>query len=75
MEKDKKKGAGPRLKKKSSSDNGLDNNIFCRVILAARRAKELIMGEKPLIDSQTVHPCLLAIEEIKRGKIKCREKK
>lgn len=69
MVKEKKKEPSPRHKKKPSSDNGFEN-IFCQVIMAARRAKELIMGEKPLIDTQLIHPCLIALEEIKRGKVK-----
>lgn len=74
MAKEGKKGGTARAKKKYISTNGLDNT-FRMVILASRRAKEILMGDKPLIGTTNVHPCLIAIEEIKKGKVKYKEAK
>ena len=62
------------MQKKIFSNNALDNS-FQMVILASKRAKELANGKKPLIKINSSHPCVIAIEEIKRGKIRCKEKK
>jgi len=64
--------ARTREKKKPVSENKLDNT-FRMVVLASKRAKEIFMGEKPLIETNEVHPCLIAIEEIKKGKVKVKE--
>ena len=61
-------------KEKTLSDNGLDNT-FQMVVLASMRAKEIFMGSKPLIRTNSSHPCDIAIEEIKRGKVKYKRKK
>ena len=63
-----------QTKEKSFSDNGLDNT-YQMVVLASKRAKEIFMGAKPLIETNFSDPCLIAIEEIKRGKIRYKEKK
>lgn len=63
-----------RAKKKPVFENKMDNT-FRMVVLASKRAKEIFMGEKPLIETNEVHPCLIAIEEIKKGKVKVKETK
>ncbi len=74
MAKEAKKKETARAKKKCISTNGL-RNTFRMVILASRRAKEILMGDKPLIETANVHPCLIALEEIKKGKVKYKEAK
>lgn len=61
-----------REKKRPVPENKLDNT-FRLVVLASKRAKEIFMGEKPLIETDEVHPCLIAVEEIKKGKVKIKE--
>lgn len=61
-------------KRKPFQENGLDN-IFRMTVLASKRAKEILMGGKPLVDTQNTHPCLIAIEEIRKGKVKYKETK
>ena len=68
------KGEKSRMKKRPFSSNELDNS-FQMVILASKRAKELLNGAKPLIRTNSSHPCEIAIEEIKRGKVGYKRKK
>jgi len=74
--KTKKKKVLSRTKKKKRPvpTDGLDNT-FRMVVLASKRAKEILMGEGPLIETHNVHPCLIAIEEIKKGKVKYKKVK
>lgn len=44
------------------------------VVIAAKRAKALSLGEKPLIDSKQKNPALIALEEIVQGKVKMANK-
>ena len=74
MAKAKKKKALSRTKRRIVSSDGLDNT-FRMVVLASKRAKEILMGAKPLIETHNIHPCLIAIEEIKKGKVKYKEVK
>lgn len=67
-----KKKAVARVKKKPVLGDGLDN-VFRMIVLASKRAKEIQMGSKLLIETQNVHPCLISIEEIKKGKVRCKE--
>lgn len=48
------------------------NKVDCRYTLAvevARRARQLIGGAQPLIDTKEVKPLIIAIEEVNRGLI------
>jgi DNA-directed RNA polymerase subunit omega len=51
------------------------DSIYKLVALASKRAIELSNGAKKLIDSNLENPQLVAIEEIKEGKIKYKKKK
>lgn len=61
-----------RPRKKIVFNNGLDN-AFRLVILASKRAKELYSGAKSLIETNSIKPCLVALEEIKSTKIKYKD--
>ncbi len=51
---------------------GLDSN-FRYVVMAARRARQLQNGSRPLIDSRSNKACRVAQEEIAAGKVKAAE--
>ena len=42
---------------------------YTLVILASKRAREIIDGSKPLIDTKTLKPVSIALEEIMANKI------
>ena len=50
-------------------EGGLDSN-FRYVVLAARRARQLQNGSRPLVDSRSTKACRVAQEEIAAGKVK-----
>lgn len=45
------------------------DNRFALVLLAAKRARQLMAGAHPLIDHSKNKPCVLAIREIATGRI------
>ena len=48
-----------------------NNNIYALVVLAARRTIDLTRGSKSLVkDRHHLKPAIIALEEIKAGKIK-----
>jgi DNA-directed RNA polymerase omega subunit len=49
--------------------DGVDSN-FRYVVMAARRARQLQNGSRPLIDSRSTKACRVAQEEIAAGKVK-----
>ena len=67
----KKKELG-RAKRKVAVSNGLDN-AYRLVVLASMRAKEIYAGGKPLLETTSTKPCLIALEEIKSGKIRYKD--
>jgi DNA-directed RNA polymerase subunit omega len=48
--------------------DGFDSN-YRYVLVAARRARQLLSGARPTIDTVTRKPCKIAQEEIKAGKV------
>ena len=48
---------------------GFDSN-YRYILVAARRARQLQSGAKPLIDTQTRKACKIAQDEISAGKVK-----
>lgn len=46
------------------------NSRYSLVIATAKRAKQLINGAKPLIETESRKPLSVAIEEIYQGKVK-----
>ena len=48
---------------------GFDSN-YRYILVAARRARQLQSGAKPLIDTQTRKACKIARDEITAGKVK-----
>lgn len=48
---------------------GFDSN-YRFVLVAAKRARQLLSGARPQIESVTRKPCKLAQEEIMAGKVK-----
>ena len=67
-----KKKEAVRAKRKIIPTNGL-GNAFRLVVLASMRAKEIYAGGKPLIETISTKPCLIALEEIKSGKIRYKD--
>jgi DNA-directed RNA polymerase subunit omega len=49
-------------------ETGFDSN-YRKVLVAARRARQLQSGSHALISSQSTKPCRIAQEEIDAGKI------
>ena len=45
------------------------------VLLAARRANEIVRGGPPLIVTKSKKPAIVALEEIAKGKVKLEESK
>ena len=48
---------------------GFDSN-YRYILVAARRARQLQSGARPLVETATRKPCKIAREEIRAGKIK-----
>ena len=48
---------------------GFDSN-YRYILVAARRARQLQAGAKPLVDVNSRKPCRIAREEISSGKVK-----
>ena len=48
---------------------GFDSN-YRYILVAARRARQLQSGARPLVETVTRKPCKIAREEIRAGKIK-----
>ena len=48
---------------------GFDSN-YRYVLVAARRARQLLSGARPHIETTTRKPCKVAMEEISAGKVK-----
>jgi DNA-directed RNA polymerase omega subunit len=53
----------------------MENNKYLLAIMVAKRAKELSGGVKPLVESKHRKPVMIALEEIKAGKVFIKEKK
>jgi len=53
----------------------MENNKYLLSIMIAKRAKELREGAKPLVQSKNKKPIIIALEEIKAGKVFIKEKK
>ena len=48
---------------------GFDSN-YRYVLVAARRARQLQNGARPVVDSHSRKPCRIAEEELQAGKVK-----
>jgi DNA-directed RNA polymerase subunit omega len=48
---------------------GFDSN-YRYILVAARRARQLQSGSRPLVDTYSRKPCKIAREEIAAGKVK-----
>ncbi|MDE7478851.1 MAG: DNA-directed RNA polymerase subunit omega [Lachnospiraceae bacterium] len=46
------------------------NSRYSIVMATSRRARQLIAGEDPLVDTKQTKPLSIAIEELDKGKIK-----
>jgi len=46
------------------------NSRYSIVIATAKRARQIIAGEDPLVDTRQTKPLSVAIEELNKGKIK-----
>ena len=53
----------------------MENNKYLLTMMVAKRAKELEKGAKPLVETKYRKPMLIALEEIKAGKVFIKEKK
>ncbi len=42
---------------------------YAMVILAARRARQLVNGAQPLVETQAGKPVTIALEELRAGKL------
>ena len=49
--------------------DGFDSN-YRYILVAARRARQLQSGARPIITTQSRKPCRIAQDEIKAGKVK-----
>ncbi len=48
---------------------GFDSN-YRYILVAARRARQLQSGAKPVIETQSRKPCRIAMNELQAGKVK-----
>ncbi len=48
---------------------GFDSN-YRYVLVAARRARQLLSGARPQVETASRKPCKIAMEEIRAGKVK-----
>ena len=51
----------------------MENNKYLLAMMVAKRAKELTHGAKPLVESKHRKPTMIALEEIKAGKVYLKE--
>jgi DNA-directed RNA polymerase subunit omega len=51
----------------------MENNKYLLSMMVAKRAKELREGAKPLVESKHRKPTMIALEEIKAGKVYLKE--
>ncbi len=49
--------------------DGFDSN-YRYILVAARRARQLLSGSHPVVDSESRKPCRIAQDEIRAGKVK-----
>jgi DNA-directed RNA polymerase subunit omega len=49
--------------------DGFDSN-YRYILVAARRARQLLSGSHPVVDSESRKPCRIAQDEIQAGKVK-----
>ncbi len=50
----------------------LGDSRYTLVMLSAKRAREIVDGAEPLIETESTKPISIAIEEVLHGKIKYR---
>jgi len=53
----------------------MENNKYLLATMVAKRAKMLEIGAKPLIENKYRKPIMIALEEIKAGKVFVKEEK
>jgi DNA-directed RNA polymerase omega subunit len=53
----------------------MENNKYLLSVMLAKRVKELEKGAKPLVETKYKKPMMIALEEIKAGKVFIKEKK
>ena len=51
----------------------MENNKYLLAMMVAKRAKELREGAKPLVETKNNKPIIIALEEIKAGKVYLKE--
>ena len=51
----------------------MENNKYLLTMMVAKRVKELKAGAKPLVESKQRKPLMIALEEIKAGKVYLKE--
>lgn len=51
-------------------DTPVVNSRYSIVMATSRRARQIISGEEPLVDTKQTKPLSIAIEELNRGRIK-----
>lgn len=51
----------------------MENNKYLLTMMVAKRIKELKAGAKPLVESKQRKPLMIALEEIKAGKVYLKE--
>jgi len=50
----------------------MDDNRYLLAMLVAKRAKQISLGAKPMVKSKSKKPIVIALEEIKQGKVSYR---
>ena len=51
-------------------DTPVVNSRYSIVLATAKRARQIIAGEEPLVDAKGKKPLSIAVEELNKGKIK-----
>lgn len=52
----------------TTKENEFDSN-YRYVLVAARRARQLLSGAQPAVETNSRKPCKIAMEEIRAGKV------
>ncbi len=47
----------------------MEDNRYLLAMLVAKRAKQISSGAKPLLKSKSKNPIVIALEEVKQGKV------
>jgi len=52
-----------------------NKNLYKTVVMMSLRAREISLGSKPMVDIKSTNPALIALQEVRGGKVQYKERK